>query len=708
MNLNFKILYVSIICFCNILISCETTEVPDKEFEGQHTCRLIFNAATPSYDNGEKTRSASETTSWADNSCVYLSFVADTKRIDGKAIYNKAEDEWTLYYNGAISNGTTSNCMAVYFEDNYSNNTEDITLSPQTAIYRDGNATYTKTPEEMRVNASLLPLTGRIRFKGDKGKEIHLSGFNHYETYNIISGELQGHEETVNLIVSESGYTPYIYPYFPSSSRKMVLAYDNLSFSTACEHPILDVGKSGYMEIPTEEKHNGWDMTKMTLPSVSSVTVNDIGVGKATFSARLLDNGNGTVSECGFCYSTSANPTLNDAKISYGKATGEFGKTVTGLTENTEYHVRAYAINELGTAYGEDVTFRTQEVTVPVLSTVTMGTISNTSAEVEATVSSLGNGTLVDAGFVYSLNPYPTLDDKLLSCGKNTSLKTKLQGLQPETKYYVRAYATNEKGTSYGTEVSFTTTKTIVNPYTTITVETSYGSVQFDMAKVEGGTFTMGAQSTSSSQPNYDKDADTDEKPTHSVTLSPYYIGKTEVTQLLWYVVMGAYPNISSAYGRGEDYPVYNVTYSQCEQFIKKLNALTGKTFRFPTEAEWEFAARGGKNTNGHRYSGSTTVGTVAWYSSNASNKTHPVAQKTANEINVYDMSGNVWEWCSDWYGNYSMSSQTDPTGATSGPGHVIRGGGYNDAATECRVSVRSNAAAASSFTTLGLRLVME
>ena len=138
------------------------------------------------------------------------------------------------------------------------------------------------------------------------------------------------------------------------------------------------------------------------------------------------------------------------------------------------------------------------------------------------------------------------------------------------------------------------------------------------------------------------------------------------------------------------------------------MNNLTGKTFRLPTEAEWEYAARGGKNTNGYKYSGSSTVGTVAWYSSNSSNKTHPVAQKTANEINVFDMSGNVWEWCSDWYGNYSISSQTDPTGATSGPGHVIRGGAYNDAATECRVSVRSNASATSSFTTLGLRLVME
>ena len=689
-----------------VISSCSQEEMKGVEDNGPHTCKLIFNGTLSSFDGNTRTRAASNT--WEDGSVVYLSFVVGANRIDGKAVYSSSEDDWTLYYNGAISNGTSAKCDAYYFEGEFAENNSKINLPTDVPIYNDANASYSKTSEGMRLSASLTPLTGRIRFKGTGGKEFHLSGVNHYTSFDIAKGELDKSNTTFDMKVGSDGYTPYVYPYFESSSsRKITIAYDNLSFSTECEHPILDAGQTGYMEIPTEEKHNGWDMIKMTLPSVATVTVSEIGVGKASFSSKLLDDGNGNVTDCGFCYSTSANPTTSDASTSYGKVTGEFGKTVTGLSENTEYHVRAYAINEMGTAYGEDVTFKTKEVTVPVLSAVTMGTVSNTFAEVEAMVTSLGNGTLKDAGFVYSLNPYPTLDDRLLSCGKNSDLKSKIQGLQPETKYYIRAYATNEKGTAYGAEKTFTTTKTVVNPYTTFTVETSYGSVQFDMTKVDGGTFTMGAQSSSASQTNYDKDADMDEKPIHSVSLSSYYIGKTEVTQLLWYVVMGSYPNISSTYGRGDDYPVYNVTYSQCEQFIKKLNNLTGKTFRLPTEAEWEYAARGGKNTNGYKYSGSSTVGTVAWYSSNSSNKTHPVAQKTANEINVFDMSGNVWEWCSDWYGNYSMSSQTDPTGATSGPGHVIRGGAYNDAPTECRVSVRSNAAASSSFTTLGLRLVM-
>ena len=703
---------VSVITIFSSLVisSCSQEEIMRVEDNGPHICKLIFNGTVSTFDGKNKTKSTSNTSSvWENGSTVYLSFVVGSNRIDGKAVYSSKEDDWTLYYNGAINNGTSAKCDAYFFEGNVVENNSKLNLPTDVIIYNDVNASYSKTLEGMRVNASLSPLTGRIRFKGTNGKEFHLSGVNHYTTFDISKGELGNSNAVFNMKVGSDGYTPYVYPYFQSSSsRKLVIAYDNLSFTTECEHPILDAGQTGFMEIPTEEKHNGWDMIKMTLPSVATVTVSEIGVGKASFSSKLIDNGNGNVTDCGFCYSTSANPTTSDASISYGEATGEFGKTVTGLNENTTYHVRAYAINELGTAYSEDVTFKTQEVTVPTLSAVTTGIISNTSAELEASITSLGNGTLKDAGFVYSINQYPTLDDYMISCGKNTTLKTTLQGLIPETKYYVRAYATNEKGTAYGEEKTFSTTKTIVNPYTTITVETSYGSVQFDMAKIDGGTFTMGAQNSTSSQANYDKDADSDEKPTHSVTLSTYYMGKTPVTQLLWYVVMGSYPNISNTYGRGDDYPVYNVTYTQCEQFITKLKSLTKKNFRMPTEAEWEFAARGGNNSNKYKYSGSNTVGSVAWYSSNSSNKTHPVAQKEANEVKLYDMSGNVWEWCSDWYGNYTMSSQTNPKGPSSGPGRVIRGGGYNDSPTECRVSVRSNASANSSFTTLGFRLVME
>ncbi len=221
--------------------------------------------------------------------------------------------------------------------------------------------------------------------------------------------------------------------------------------------------------------------------------------------------------------------------------------------------------------------------------------------------------------------------------------------------------------------------------------------VTFKMIKVEGGTFKMGAQSTDPNGENYDSESDSDERPIHSVTLSDYYIGETEVTQELWEAVMGTNP---SRY-KGSNKPVENVSWNDCQEFIAKLNRLTGKRFCLPTEAEWEYAARGGKKSRGYKYAGSNTISEVAWYRDNAYDVgysspaygTHPVGTKSPNELGLYDMSGNVWEWCSDWYGKYSSSSQINPTGPTSSKSssRVLRGGSWNCSAQNCRVSFRGN-----------------
>ena len=204
--------------------------------------------------------------------------------------------------------------------------------------------------------------------------------------------------------------------------------------------------------------------------------------------------------------------------------------------------------------------------------------------------------------------------------------------------------------------------------------------VSFTMIAVKGGTFQMGATSEQGS------DADNDEKPVHNVTLSDYYIGETEVTQELWQAVMGSNPSKFS----GSQRPVESVSWNDCQKFITKLNNLTGKNFRLPTEAEWEYAARGGNKSKGYKYSGSNTIDDVAWYQSNSSSRTHDVKTKQVNELGIYDMSGNVYEWCQDWYGSYSSSSQINPTGPTSGSYRVIRGGSWNGSAERCRVSNRS------------------
>ena len=216
--------------------------------------------------------------------------------------------------------------------------------------------------------------------------------------------------------------------------------------------------------------------------------------------------------------------------------------------------------------------------------------------------------------------------------------------------------------------------------------------VSFTMVGVQGGTFQMGSN-----------DGENDEKPVHSVTLSSYYIGQTEVTQALWKAVMGSNPSNF----KGDNLPVEQVSWNDCQTFIRYLNQLTGQRFRLPTEAEWEFAAKGGRHSRGFTYSGNTNIDYVAWYTDNSGSKTHPVAQKQVNELGIYDMSGNVREWCQDWYGSYSSSAQTNPTGPTSGSDRVHRGGSWLNSARYCRTAIRNDNNPDNGFIYLGLRLVL-
>ena len=249
-------------------------------------------------------------------------------------------------------------------------------------------------------------------------------------------------------------------------------------------------------------------------------------------------------------------------------------------------------------------------------------------------------------------------------------------------------------GTINVTEQQRTFNLPMAQSYRTVTV----GNVSFTMIRVDGGTFQMGATPEQ-------QDAESNEKPVHSVTLSPYYIGETEVTQELWQAVMGNNPSRF----QGSQRPVEKVSWDDCQEFIVKLNRKTGLTFRLPTEAEWEFAARGGKKSQGYQYSGSNQLSDVAWYYGNSSSgKTHDVKTKQANELGIYDMSGNVWEWCQDWEDSYSPSAQTDPTGPSSGSYRVLRGGDWDDYAGKCRVAYRGNDSPDRRNNYLGLRLALQ
>ncbi|MBO5345490.1 MAG: formylglycine-generating enzyme family protein [Paludibacteraceae bacterium] len=231
--------------------------------------------------------------------------------------------------------------------------------------------------------------------------------------------------------------------------------------------------------------------------------------------------------------------------------------------------------------------------------------------------------------------------------------------------------------------------------------------VEFKMIRVEGGEFMMGATAEQGD------DAYDNEKPAHKVSLDSYYIGETQVTQALWEAVMGNNPSKF----RGQDKPVDSVSWTNCQDFLILLKYLTGKEFRLPTEAEWEYAARGGNCSRGYKYAGSNNLSDVAWYFGNSGWQTysgHPVAQKKPNELGIYDMSDSIWEWCNDWFGDYSNFPrrkklslknlkrwcndwfrdysnlpQYNPQGARFGYSRVLRGGHWNFIDRYCRVSTR-------------------
>jgi formylglycine-generating enzyme required for sulfatase activity len=229
------------------------------------------------------------------------------------------------------------------------------------------------------------------------------------------------------------------------------------------------------------------------------------------------------------------------------------------------------------------------------------------------------------------------------------------------------------------------------------------------MVFVKGGSMNLGCNSGSGSFGG-------NEKPIHNVTLSDYYMGETEVTQALWKAVMG-YGNNPSNW-KGDQLPVEIVSWNDCERFVSLLNNLlagqlpNGYSFSLPSEAQWEYAARGGQKSSGNTYAGSSNVGSVAWYDGNSNSRTHEVKQKNPNELGLYDMSGNVCEWCEDWYDYYWYSYNkkwTDPVNkfGTSSDGHVLRGGSWRGEASYSRVSCRANSSPSFRNSHIGFRLAL-
>lgn len=345
------------------------------------------------------------------------------------------------------------------------------------------------------------------------------------------------------------------------------------------------------------------------------------------------------------------------------------------------------------------------EVENPTVVTQEVTDVTTNTAKIIYNIVDDGGAEVTSRGVCWDTIQNPTIDDNNTNEGVGIGTFTsELIDLASQTTYYVRAYAVNSVGVSYGEEISFVTLADEIEEEVEIVTETiDVNGVTFTMIFVEGGIFEMGAQNSDPNKPNYDEEAWDREGPVHLVTLSDYYIGETEVTQELWRAVMG----YNQSHFNGEQKPVEQVSWYECKNFINKLNQLTGKNFRFPTEAEWEFAAKGGNESQGYKYSGSNNIDDVAWYSFDGK-ETRIVKNKLPNELGIYDMCGNVMEWCGDLFADYTSEPQTDPTGSSSGTDNIVRGGCCLSNATYCRMTVRSFFNPGGASYGIGFRLAME
>jgi formylglycine-generating enzyme required for sulfatase activity len=489
---------------------------------------------------------------------------------------------------------------------------------------------------------------------------------------------------------------PILYDVYFGANINPPLAQTALNTTSFQTTGLLN-GTQYYWRIVAKDNHqnatesNLWTFgteTNITTPTVTTSAISEETQSTATGGGNITSDGGASVTARGVCYSTNTNPDLTDLFTSNGTGTGSFTSNLTGLNPNTTYYVRAYATNSVGTAFGVQKSFTTLSGggQLPTVTTTTITNPTQSTATGGGNVTSDGGASITARGVCYSTTTNPDLTDLYTINGSGTgSFISSITDLSPSTTYYVRAYATNSVGAAYGENISFITTE---------------WNSTFEMIFIEGGTFEMGCTAEQGGA------CESSESPVHTVTLSSYSIMQTEVTQQMWLDVMGNNPsdNNDCPYC-----PVEQVSWNDVQQFIININQQTGLSYRLPTEAEWEFAARGGNQSQHLLYSGSFVINDVAWYSLNSGNQTHAVAMKAANELGIYDMSGNVREWCSDWYGYgyYGTSPENNPQGPATGSYRVFRGGSWGDHPSYCRVAIRGYQSPFDVDIILGFRLVL-
>lgn len=464
--------------------ACSSEEVPYQEAPGLHTGRLIWEGGIQECDGTRIPRQDQ------DGDVIYLRYKTTDSYVDGFAIYDAETEEWEFTYHGSLTVGEISTCTAFFINGTTDVQNTQLPLTPHTLVCSTIEGTYCKEdPNLMKLTAHLTPVTSRLRFKGTPGQGFLLSGLKHFSAFNRIEHTLAPEETPLELTVGEDGYTPFVYA-LPLEDRTISVSYDFQTYQTTCESPVLDPGISGYMLLPTEEAHNGWSLVKVELPTLSAVTPGVPSDVAIEVNAEVLSLGNGTLSDAGFVYAETPNPTVDSQKISCGTAT-ILTTTLHDLAPRTDYYVRAYAVNERGISYSEELKVST--TATPTLPTVRTGKaliVQPYSISVSATIEALGEvSEVTQHGHVWSTTPNPTTavstktqHGPAASTGEYIS---ELTDLTPHTTYYVRAYAINAVGTSYGEEISVTT------DYAPVELTTSAATSITSKSASVGGTITF-------------------------------------------------------------------------------------------------------------------------------------------------------------------------------------------------------------------------
>lgn len=415
--------------------------------------RLILDASIDTY-RGSDTRS--ETHEWSDGDRIYFHLQGENRSVTATAVFDGDAGDWKIETEGSFPAGQYSG-RGVYIDGATENSGDGLTLTSDVAVYIDSDVKCEKTATYVMVTARLSPMLGRLRFSSPETKTFVVSGIEHVSKMRFSDLEFEISAAPQERSISDDGFSSYIYGSMPATSRAISVAYEHQLYTATFSERILDAGQSGYVDLPTETSHSGWDLIKQNIPTLAPLEAFDIGVHAMTLSSSVLDSGNGTVSECGFVYSLSPAPTINDAKAIYGRPTGgSFTKTLTGLEENTAYHIRAYAINESGVAYSEEKIVSTVAIGLPEVSSTSVSIKEGQdNASFSAQIVSESNGKVTECGFCYATHQKPSITDNKVQCDVSPTFGCTVNSLVVGTRYYVRAYARNEKGVAYGEQTSF-------------------------------------------------------------------------------------------------------------------------------------------------------------------------------------------------------------------------------------------------------------